>query len=169
MWVQPYNSPVTLKTPHEECGTVCSVGQYSSQSDSYRPASHPEPFLHPDQTLGVHDNVCQYYNPLRQLQWGSPQYWMCEKRLPQPKNMMVSTAHDRNADTGELDPTQVQKSLKRTGGRGSWPQFIPWGPASIQVALSRKSPYVPTAPRVSGLMLANHTKHTSRAQGDTGE
>ena len=31
------------------------------------------------------------------------------------------------------------------------------GPASIQVALSRKSPYVQTAHRVSGLMLANHT------------
>ena len=27
----------------------------------------------------------------------------------------------------------------------------------VQVALSRKSPYVPTAHRVSGLMLANHT------------
>ena len=35
--------------------------------------------------------------------------------------------------------------------------FIPWGPASIQVALSRKSPYVETAHKVSGLMLANHT------------
>ena len=30
-----------------------------------------------------------------------------------------------------------------------------WPPA--QVALSRKSPYAPTAHRVSGLMLANHT------------
>ena len=35
--------------------------------------------------------------------------------------------------------------------------FIPWGPASIQVALTKKSPYVPTTHRVSGLMLANHT------------
>jgi tubulin gamma len=35
--------------------------------------------------------------------------------------------------------------------------FIPWGPASIQVALSKKSPYVQTSHRVSGLMLANHT------------
>ena len=30
-------------------------------------------------------------------------------------------------------------------------------PASIQVALSRKSPYVHSPHRVSGLMLANHT------------
>lgn len=36
-------------------------------------------------------------------------------------------------------------------------EFIPWGPASIQVALSKKSPYVTTQHRVSGLMLANHT------------
>jgi tubulin gamma len=35
--------------------------------------------------------------------------------------------------------------------------FIPWGPASIQVALTKKSPYVTSAHRVSGLMLANHT------------
>ena len=35
--------------------------------------------------------------------------------------------------------------------------FIPWGPASIQVALTKKSPYLPNTHRVSGLMLANHT------------
>uniref|UniRef100_A0A1B6MUZ4 Tubulin gamma chain n=2 Tax=Graphocephala atropunctata TaxID=36148 RepID=A0A1B6MUZ4_9HEMI len=92
------------------------------------------------------------------------------RRLLQPKNMMVSTAHDRNAAhcylsilniiQGELDPTQVHKSLQRIRER-KLVQFIPWGPASIQVALSRKSPYVPTAHRVSGLMLANHTNISS--------
>jgi tubulin gamma len=35
--------------------------------------------------------------------------------------------------------------------------FIPWGPASIQVALSKKSPYLETSHKVSGMMLANHT------------
>ena len=35
--------------------------------------------------------------------------------------------------------------------------FIPWGPASIQVALTKKSPYLANTHRVSGLMLANHT------------
>ena len=40
-------------------------------------------------------------------------------------------------------------------------QFIPWGPASIQVALSRKSPYLQTPHKVSGLMLANHTSIAS--------
>ena len=54
------------------------------------------------------------------------------------------------------DFIQVHKSLQRIRER-KLAQFIPWGPASIQVALSRKSPYIPTAHRVSGLMLANHT------------
>eukprot|EP00966_Prymnesium_polylepis_P080490 1864969-Prymnesium_polylepis.1 len=57
---------------------------------------------------------------------------------------------------GEVDPTQVHKSLQRIRERQLC-SFIPWGPASIQVALSRKSPYVKTPHRVSGLMLANHT------------
>ncbi|CAL1262044.1 unnamed protein product [Larinioides sclopetarius] len=88
------------------------------------------------------------------------------RRLLQPKNMMVSNAYDRNSGhcyisilniiQGEVDPTQVHKSLMRIRER-KLAQFIPWGPASIQVALSRKSPYIPTAHRVSGLMLANHT------------
>lgn len=51
---------------------------------------------------------------------------------------------------------QVHKSLQRIRER-KLAQFIPWGPASIQVALSRKSPYIQTSHRVSGLMLANHT------------
>merc|ERR1711879_533317 len=36
-------------------------------------------------------------------------------------------------------------------------KFIRWGPASIQVALSRQSPYITTAHKVNGLMMANHT------------
>lgn len=55
---------------------------------------------------------------------------------------------------------QVHKSLQRIRER-KLAQFIPWGPASIQVALSRKSPYIQTANRVSGLMLANHTSISS--------
>ena len=89
------------------------------------------------------------------------------RRLLQPSNMMVSTAmHDKRQDhcyisilniiQGEVDPTQVHKSLQRIRERGL-AQFVPWGPAGIQVALSKKSPYVQTSHRVSGLMLANHT------------
>ena len=36
---------------------------------------------------------------------------------------------------GEVDPTQVHKSLQRIRER-KLAQFIPWGPASIQVRLS---------------------------------
>ncbi|KAK5639054.1 hypothetical protein RI129_011546 [Pyrocoelia pectoralis] len=92
------------------------------------------------------------------------------RRLLQPKNMMVSTTQDRNSQhcfisilniiQGEVDPTQVHKSLQTIRER-KLAQFIPWGPASIQVALSRKSPYIQTAHRVSGLMLANHTNISS--------
>lgn len=57
---------------------------------------------------------------------------------------------------GEVDPGQVHKSLQRIRER-KLANFIPWSPASIQVALSRKSPYIQTQHRVSGLMLANHT------------
>jgi len=93
------------------------------------------------------------------------------RRLLQPKNMMVSTAAGPekakdcyisilNIIQGEVDPTQVHKSLQRIRER-KLANFIPWGPASIQVALSRKSPYVQTSHRVSGLMLANHTSISS--------
>lgn len=89
------------------------------------------------------------------------------RRLLQTKNIMVSCSTRRgcyisilNIIQGEVDPTQVHKSLQRIRER-KMAKFIPWGPASIQVALSKKSPYVKTAHRVSGLMIANHTSiHT---------
>ena len=54
------------------------------------------------------------------------------------------------------DAEQVHQSLLRIR-ECQLANFIPWGPASIQVALTRKSPYITTNHRVSGLMLANHT------------
>ncbi|MCJ1418459.1 gamma-tubulin [Xylographa parallela] len=86
------------------------------------------------------------------------------RRLLQPKNRMVSTTPSKtscyisilNIIQGEADPTEVHKSLLRIRER-SLATFIPWGPASIQVALTKKSPYLPNTHRVSGLMLANHT------------
>ncbi|OCL06425.1 tubulin-domain-containing protein [Glonium stellatum] len=86
------------------------------------------------------------------------------RRLLQPKNRMVSTNPSKkscyisilNIIQGEADPTDVHKSLLRIRER-RLATFIPWGPASIQVALTRKSPYIPSSHRVSGLMLANHT------------
>jgi len=90
------------------------------------------------------------------------------RRLLQTKNIMVSSyARNKEASQakyisilniiqGEVDPTQVHESLQRIRER-KLVNFIEWGPASIQVALSKKSPYVQTAHRVSGLMLASHT------------
>src|SRR5690606_4472785 len=86
------------------------------------------------------------------------------RRLLQPKNRMVSTIPGKkscyisilNVIQGEVDPTDVHKSLLRIRER-RLATFIPWGPASIQVALTKKSPYMPMSHRVSGLMLANHT------------
>ncbi|KAJ9307007.1 hypothetical protein DTO217A2_3427 [Paecilomyces variotii] len=86
------------------------------------------------------------------------------RRLLQPKNRMVSITPSKsscyisilNIIQGEADPTDVHKSLLRIRER-RLASFIPWGPASIQVALSKKSPYIQHTHRVSGLMLANHT------------
>lgn len=86
------------------------------------------------------------------------------RRLLQPKNRMVSVTPSKsscyisilNIIQGEADPTDVHKSLLRIRER-RLASFIPWGPASIQVALTKKSPYLQHTNRVSGLMLANHT------------
>lgn len=113
------------------------------------------------------------------------------RRLLQPKNRMVSASPSKNSCyisilniiMGEAEPTdvriplriyyynpsstltllrQVHKSLLRIRER-QLATFIPWGPASIQVALTRTSPFLQPPyssrppPRVSGLMLANHT------------
>src|SRR5436190_7095939 len=101
------------------------------------------------------------------------------RRLLQPKNRMVSTSPGKkscyisilNIVQGEADPTevrpfenyltiQVHKSLLRIRER-RLATFIPWGPASIQVALTRRSPYLQNSNRISGLMLANHTSIAS--------
>ncbi|KAF4401060.1 hypothetical protein G4B88_013901 [Cannabis sativa] len=78
------------------------------------------------------------------------------------KNIMVSSyARNKEASQakyisilniiqGEVDPTQVHESLQRIRER-KLVNFIEWGPASIQVALSRKSPYVQTAHRYEKL------------------
>ncbi|KAH8829657.1 gamma tubulin [Flagelloscypha sp. PMI_526] len=90
------------------------------------------------------------------------------RRLLQPKNRMVSTTPSKtacyisilNIIQGDVDPTDVHQSLLRIRER-QLANFIPWGPASIQVALTRRSPYIQTNHRVSGLMLANHTSIAS--------
>jgi len=90
------------------------------------------------------------------------------RRLLQPANQMVSP-HARARDLasarylaalsvvrGDADPSQVHKALQRLRERRAAP-FVEWGPAGLQVALARRSPYVASAHRVSGLLLANST------------
>nr|XP_029122755.1 tubulin gamma-3 chain isoform X1 [Elaeis guineensis] len=84
------------------------------------------------------------------------------RRLLQTKNIMVSSyARTKEASQakyisilniiqGDVDPTQVHESLQRIRER-KLVNFIEWGPASIQVALSRKSPYVQTTHRDNDL------------------
>ena len=61
------------------------------------------------------------------------------RRLLQTKNIMVSTPMRRgryisilNIIQGEVDPSQVHKSLHRLREK-KMADFITWGPASIQV------------------------------------
>ncbi|KXN69104.1 tubulin gamma chain [Conidiobolus coronatus NRRL 28638] len=90
------------------------------------------------------------------------------RRLLDSKNRMATVATNKkscyisllNIIQGDVDPTDVHKSLLRIRER-RLAQFIPWGPASLQVVLARKSPFVPTPHKVSGLMLANHTSIAS--------
>ena len=85
------------------------------------------------------------------------------RRLLQTKNLMVSANTHKgaylsilNIIQGDVEPSQVHAAVQRIRER-RMAAFIDWGPASIQVALSQKSPYLPSAHRVSGLMMANHT------------
>eukprot|EP01071_Lankesteria_metandrocarpae_P010555 Lankesteria_metandrocarpae@DN5348_c1_g1_i5.p1 len=85
------------------------------------------------------------------------------RRLLQAKNSMVSVPLRRgsyisilNIIRGESDPSLVHKSLLRIQER-NLANFIKWGPAAIQVALAKQSPFVHSPHRVSGLLMANHT------------
>lgn len=85
------------------------------------------------------------------------------RRLLQSKNIMVSATTKKgayisilNIIQGDVDATQIHKSLQRIKEK-KLVKMIDWGPASIQVALSKRSPYVDNPHKVSGLMIANHT------------
>ena len=84
-------------------------------------------------------------------------------RLLDSKNIMMSAPVDKgmyisilNVIQGEVDPSEIHSALRQIRENKAL-RFIPWGPASLQLALSRKSPFIETPNRVSGLMLANHT------------
>ncbi len=94
---------------------------------------------------------------LSMVTFTAPNAHICSREL---LNNLLSTNQVVHANTkrgcymsilniiqGEVDPTQVHKALQRIHER-RLVNFIPWGPAGIQVALSRKSPYVDTKHKV---------------------
>jgi tubulin gamma len=86
------------------------------------------------------------------------------RRLLDSSNLTASTSMRRgqflsllNIVQGDsIDSTQVHKGLQRIRER-KLATFVPWAPASIQVSIARSSPYLKSAHRVSGVMIANHT------------
>ena len=86
------------------------------------------------------------------------------RRLLQPRNVMVSANPQNGAyisclnilEGESIDPKEVHKALVRIRER-RLVDFIPWGPASVQVALTKRSPFVPKPHKVSGMLLANNT------------
>lgn len=94
------------------------------------------------------------------------------RRLLQPKNRVLSTAVPRdscyisilNIIQGDVNPTDIHKSLLRVRER-NLANFMPSYPASLQISLAKRSPYLHIPPsRISGLMLANHTSVRSLLQ-----
>lgn len=91
--------------------------------------------------------------------------------LLKPENRMVSMYSGRASKgkyismldiiQGDVDPSEVHSALSRIRDR-RLSEFIPWGPASLQVALLQHgSPYLRSSNRVKGVMLANHTSIAS--------
>lgn len=84
------------------------------------------------------------------------------KRLLHPNNGMVSCSRDGmyisllNVIQGSVESNELYKSLQQLK-EGRSVRFIPWGPGNLQMALSKRSPFLKEPNRISGLALANHT------------
>lgn len=89
-------------------------------------------------------------------------------RLLHQKNIMASCPVTKqgyymsllNIIQGEVDSNEIYKSIHRIREK-KIVNFVPWAPSSIQVSVSRKSPFIKSSHKVSGLLMANHTSiHT---------
>ncbi|KAK2952991.1 putative Tubulin gamma chain [Blattamonas nauphoetae] len=91
------------------------------------------------------------------------------RRLIEPQNLMVSCSRDKgvyasilniiqpgSANSSDIDQAAIHKTLQQLRAKQRV-KFVPWCPASIQVAVAKRSPFIEQSSRVSGLMLANHT------------
>lgn len=108
------------------------------------------------------------YTPLSSESQRKTSVFDVMRRLIQKKNIMVSADPTKGCYTsilnivqGNVDPGEVHKALikirERKEERKEEMRFIPWGPASMQVALAKRSPYVESSHKVSGMLLANNT------------
>merc|ERR1712217_691390 len=88
-------------------------------------------------------------------------------KLLQKKNFMISTNTVNNyldckylailnIILGNIDPIQVYKSLQSIQEK-KIAKFVDWVSPSIQVAISKGSPFSQLKNQLSGLSLANHT------------
>lgn len=84
-------------------------------------------------------------------------------RLLNPKNHLCSSNPKKGAYIsivdiiqGKVDPSNIHKTLHMIKEK-KLVKLIPWGPASIQVVLSKKSPYLQDQSKISGLTLINHS------------
>ena len=94
-----------------------------------------------------------------------------QRRLLQNKNLMAAVNTRKgvylsalHVIQGDVDASEIHSSLQRIREQ-ELARFIPWGPNSIQVVLAKRSPFVPAASRVSGLMIANHSEVGSVRSG----
>ncbi|KAJ3270822.1 Tubulin gamma-2 chain [Terramyces sp. JEL0728] len=155
--VQPYNSILTLKRLTENADSVVVL----DNAALYRIVTD---LLHIETPTFAHTN--QLVSTVMSASTTTLRYpgymnndlvGLIASLIPTPRCHFLQTSY--TPFTGE-NIDLVHKSLLRIRER-RLAQFIPWGPASIQVALSKKSPYVQTPHRVSGLMLANNTSISS--------
>ncbi|CAI2163471.1 4065_t:CDS:10 [Funneliformis geosporum] len=162
--VQPYNSILTLRrlTDYADCVTVLDNAALNRIACDRLHIQNPT-FAQTNQlvstVMSASTTTLRYPGYMNNDLVG-----MIASLIPTPKCHYLMTAYtpftSDQVEKGEADPTDVHKSLLRIRER-RLAQFIPWGPASIQVALTKKSPYIQTSHRVSGLMLANHTSMAS--------
>jgi tubulin gamma len=86
------------------------------------------------------------------------------RRLTNPSNIMVSANTKQGCyisslniiQGDDINPKVIHNALQKIRERHLI-KFIPWGPASIQVAAVPNNPHSAKAAAVSGFMLANHT------------
>ncbi|EJT46343.1 tubulin gamma chain (Gamma tubulin) [Trichosporon asahii var. asahii CBS 2479] len=175
-------SSVQLGAVNEAVGEQRRLGRGAGQCgpDAYRrrPAAHPGPVVRADEPARVHRHGGIDDNPpLPGIHEQRPGGHHCvsdpDTAVPLPDDV-VHALHGRRDRQGQeraqdddagrdappaaaQEPAHVHKSLLRIRER-QLANFIPWGPASIQVALTKRKT---TQNRVSGIMMANHTSMAS--------